>query len=118
MPGVQALGLALPGGALQVSTNLVDVDATPLHVLVERIVAEAAMRGASVDAGELVGLLPARCVVSAAEALGVRAGATSPGGAALPTPAQLAAAARAFRLDRLEADRVLEWHVQRVVGAP
>jgi glutamate formiminotransferase len=118
MPGVQALGLALPGGAVQVSTNLLDVHATPLHVLVERIVAEAAMRGASVDAGELVGLLPARCVVSAAEALGVRAGATSPGGAALPTPAQLAAAARAFRLDRLEADRVLEWHVQRVVGAP
>jgi hypothetical protein len=115
---VQALGLALPGGALQVSTNLVDVDATPLHVLVERIVAEAQMRGAAVGAGELVGLVPARCVVAAAEALGVGAGAgaAAAGLGALPGPAQLRTAARAFRLDRLDADRVLEWHVERVLG--
>ena len=35
LPGVQALGLAL-GDRVQVSTNLVDVAATPLHVIVER----------------------------------------------------------------------------------
>ena len=45
-PGVQALGLRLGGGRIQVSTNVVDLDATPPHVMVERIVAEAAARGA------------------------------------------------------------------------
>ena len=70
LPGVQALGLAL-GDRVQVSTNLVDVAATPLHVMVERIVAEAAVRGAHVGAGELVGLIPARCVLEAASAAGV-----------------------------------------------
>ena len=58
LPGVQALGLAL-GDRVQVSTNLIDVDATPLHRLVERIGAEAEARRAAVGTGELVGLVPA-----------------------------------------------------------
>jgi glutamate formiminotransferase len=114
LPGVQALGLAIGDRVVQVSTNLVDVDATPLHVLVERIVAEAAMRGAAVGAGELVGLLPARCVVAAARAVGVES--TAGGRGELLSPAALDTAARAFRLDRLALDRVLEWHVERVTA--
>ena len=51
LPGVQALGLRLGAGRIQVSTNVVDLDATPPHVMVERIVAEAAARGAEVGAG-------------------------------------------------------------------
>ena len=39
LPGVQALGLRLGAGRIQVSTNVVDLDATPPHVMVERIVA-------------------------------------------------------------------------------
>ena len=71
LPGVQALGLRLGAGRIQVSTNVVDLDATPPHVMVERIVAEAAARGAGVGEGELVGLLPARCVAAAARAEGI-----------------------------------------------
>ena len=107
LPGVQALGLAL-GDRVQVSTNLVDIDATPLHRLVERIGAEAEARGAAVGTGELVGLVPGRCVVEAARAAGVRDPADSSG---LPTVSARDAAAQAFRLDHLDADRVLEWHL-------
>jgi glutamate formiminotransferase len=110
-PGVQALGLQLDDGVVQVSTNVVATDATAPHTLVEAIVLEAARRGAVVGAGELVGLLPASAVASAAAAAGV----LGPLGAdGLPTTAALGAAARALRLEALAADRVLEWHVARL----
>ena len=94
---------------MQVSTNLVDVAATPLHVMVERIVAEASARGAHVGRGELVGLMPARCVVEAARARGVE---EAVDGWGLPARTALEAAARAFHIDRLDGDRVLEWHLR------
>jgi glutamate formiminotransferase/glutamate formiminotransferase/formiminotetrahydrofolate cyclodeaminase len=108
LPGVQALALELDGG-VQLSTNVIDLDATPPHVLVERVLEEAVARGIDVGAGELVGLIPAASVAEAAAAAGVvdRVDAGS-----LPTPAALAAAARALRLEQLEPDRVLEWHLR------
>jgi hypothetical protein len=48
-------------------------------------------------------------VVEAARAAGVRDPADSSG---LPTVSARDAAAKAFRLDRLDADRVLEWHLE------
>jgi glutamate formiminotransferase len=70
MPGVQAIGLSLPGsGRVQVSTNVIDVDRAPLHELVRRVRAEAGSHGVDVIAGELVGLVPER-VLRAAEAAG------------------------------------------------
>ena len=50
--------------------NIVDVDAAPLHLVVERVRSEAHTRGVEVGAGELVGLVPEH-VVEAAEAAGV-----------------------------------------------
>jgi glutamate formiminotransferase len=71
MPGVEAIGLHLPGsGRIQVSMNVIDVDQAPLHELVESVRAEAAARGVEVAGGELVGLVPER-VLRAAEAAGV-----------------------------------------------
>ena len=111
LPGVQALGLELDDGTVQVSTNVVDTEATAPHALVEAIVSEAARRDVRVGAGELVGLLPASVVASAAGASGV----LGPLGAdGLPTAAALGAAAQALRLEALAADRVLEWHVARL----
>jgi glutamate formiminotransferase len=107
LPGVQALGLQLRG-AVQVSTNIVDLNAPAPHVLVERIVREAEARGTAVGRGELVGLVPAASVAAAAAAAGV-ADPLAPNG--VPTADALVAAARALRLDRLEPDRVLEWHL-------
>ena len=108
LPGVQALGLRLGAGRIQVSTNVVDLDATPPHVMVERIVAEAAARGAEVGRGELVGLLPARCVAVAARAEGIENPLDDRG---VPAQPALDAAGRALRLSRLDADRVIEWHL-------
>ena len=75
MRGVQAIGLHLPGsGRAQVSMNVIDVGAAPLHEVVERVRREAAAHGVSVSGGELVGLVPERVVDAAA-----RAGAELPG---------------------------------------
>jgi glutamate formiminotransferase len=108
MPGVQAIGLRLGDGSIQVSTNVVDLEATQPHAMVDRIVAEAKARGARVGPGELVGLIPAASVASAARAAGVERALDARG---VPTVAALEAAARALRLERLDEDRVLEWHL-------
>ena len=52
----------------QVSMNVIDVDAAPLHEVVEWVQREAAIHGVSVSGGELVGLVPERVVVAAASA--------------------------------------------------
>ena len=58
LPGVQALGLSLGGGRVEVSTNVIDLDATLPHAMVARIEKEAVARGAAIGRGELVGLIP------------------------------------------------------------
>ena len=60
-------------------------------------------------AGELVGLIPAASVAQAATAAGVTEPLDASG---VPTPVALETAARALRLERLDADRVLEWHLR------
>lgn len=83
LPGVQALGLRLGrSGRAQVSMNLIDVGATPLHAVVAEVERLAAERGVAVERGELVGLMPAATAAAAAGA--------------------------ALRIDGLAADRVLE----------
>ena len=64
---MRALGLDLPSaGLVQVSMNVEDWEAAPLHDIVARIAAEAEARGAQVAGSELVGLLPAGAVAAAA----------------------------------------------------
>jgi glutamate formiminotransferase len=109
LPGVQALGLALADG-VQVSTNIIDLDATAPHELVARIVREADARGAGVGDGELVGLVTADSVAKAAAARGV---AQPLGPSGVPTQAAREAAADALRLAGLDDDRVLEWHLAK-----
>jgi glutamate formiminotransferase len=67
LPGVQALGLLMPRtGRAQVSMNLIDPAATPLHEVVSAVVRLAAERGVEVERGELVGLMPASAAAAAA----------------------------------------------------
>ena len=69
MPGVQAIGLVLPGsGRVQVSMNVIDVERAPLHDVIRRAREEAATRGVEVRGGELVGLVPASVTRAAAAA--------------------------------------------------
>jgi glutamate formiminotransferase/glutamate formiminotransferase/formiminotetrahydrofolate cyclodeaminase len=67
LPGVRALGLDLPrAGVVQVSMNIEDWVASPPHVVVGRVGAEAEARGAEVLGSELVGLMPAGAAAAAA----------------------------------------------------
>ena len=69
-PGVRALGLELPRARIvQVSMNVEDYEAAALHEIVERVTAEAEVRGAEVAGSELVGLMPAGADVAAAGAI-------------------------------------------------
>ena len=108
LPGVQALGLRLGGGRIQVSTNVIDLDATAPHVMVERIVSEAAARGAEVGRGSSSGCCPLAASRRPRGPRGSRIRSTT---AAFRRQPALDAAARALRLQRLDADRVLEWHL-------
>ena len=69
-PGVRALGLRLPrAGHVQVSLNVENWRASPLHEVVAAVEREAAARGLRVTGSELVGLLPAGAAVAAAGSL-------------------------------------------------
>jgi glutamate formiminotransferase len=67
--GVRALGLELPqAGHAQVSMNIEDWEASPLHEIVAAIEREAAALGVEVAGAELVGLMPAGAAATAAGA--------------------------------------------------
>jgi glutamate formiminotransferase len=69
-PGVRALGLELPrAGKAQVSMNVEDWEAAALHEIVATVEREAAVRGVTVEAAELVGLMPAGAAAAAAGAV-------------------------------------------------
>lgn len=69
LPGVQAIGLRLPrSDRVQVSMNVLDLERSPLHVVVREVERLAAARGLAVVGGELVGLVPERVLLAAEEA--------------------------------------------------
>ncbi len=63
---VRALGLLVQGQA-QVSMNLTDVSATPIHQAVELIRREAQRYGVGVARSELVGMIPQQALLAAAQ---------------------------------------------------
>lgn len=89
LPAVKALGLYVAGQA-QVSVNLTDYHVTPLHRVVEAVVAEATAAGVEVSHSELIGLVPQDAI--------------------------FAAAAYALRLPELAVERVLEPALLREMG--
>jgi len=63
---VRAIGWAIPEyGCAQVSMNLEDITATPVHVAFEEVRKEAGKRGVRVTGSELVGLIPLRSLLEA-----------------------------------------------------
>lgn len=63
---LRALAFALDNGHVQVSLNVTDYDAVPLHRVVEMIRALAAEDGVAIANGELIGCLPLAAVETAA----------------------------------------------------
>jgi glutamate formiminotransferase len=67
MPGIKALGIALPDrGHVQVSLNVTDVRATSLYAVFTRVVEEAQREGVAVIDSEVVGLVPAAALTATA----------------------------------------------------
>jgi glutamate formiminotransferase/formiminotetrahydrofolate cyclodeaminase len=68
LKNVRALGFSIEGGRrAQVSMNLVNTDATPIHRVLSLVESEAARHGASISGCEVVGLIPQAAVLDAAE---------------------------------------------------
>src|SRR5258705_10725692 len=66
LPGVQASGFIVDGLA-QVSMNLLDIDITSPAVVFNAIKARAEKKGVAVQKSEIVGLVPERALIGAAE---------------------------------------------------
>ena len=66
LPGVQASGFIVDGLA-QVSMNLLDIDITSPAVVLNAIKVRAEKHGVAVQKSEIVGLIPERAIVGAAE---------------------------------------------------
>ena len=65
---VRALGFSIENGRrAQVSMNLVDVEATPIHRVLALVRDEAARHGAAISGCEVVGLVPEAALIGAAE---------------------------------------------------
>ena len=101
------------GRHVQVSTNVVDTEATAPHTLVEAIVAEAADVGWRSERASSSDCCP-RLRRRALRELRVCSSRSAPTGSRRLR--LFGAAARALRLEALAADRVLEWHVARHAG--
>jgi glutamate formiminotransferase len=66
-PHVKALGFALQSrGIVQVSMNLVDFEATPLHVVQEAVRVQAENLGIGILGGEIIGFMPQKVLEQAA----------------------------------------------------
>jgi len=96
--GCKALGWYIEEyGCAQVSMNVTDIDATPLHVAFETVARAAAARGRRVTGTEIIGLVPKRVLVDAGRHFAAQEG--------LPPDASesecIAAAVHAMGLDDL-----------------
>ncbi len=66
LKGTKAIGWYIDEyGIAQVSMNITDIDATPLHVAFEEVSRAAAARGLRVTGAEIVGLVPKRVLMEA-----------------------------------------------------
>ena len=66
LPGTKAIGWYIDEyGIAQVSMNITDIDATPLHVAFDEVSRAAASRGLRVTGAEIVGLVPKRVLIDA-----------------------------------------------------
>lgn len=66
LKGCKAIGWYIDEyGIAQVSMNITDIDATPLHVAFDEVSRAAAARGLRVTGAEIVGLVPKRVLVKA-----------------------------------------------------
>ena len=75
LKGCKAIGWYIKEyGVAQVSMNVTDIDATPVHIAYEQVCRKARDRGVEVTGSELIGLLPKRVLTEAGKYYGARSG--------------------------------------------
>jgi glutamate formiminotransferase len=68
LPGVKAVGISLvERGIVQVSINITDFAASPIHVVLDKVREKAAEQGVEVLETEIYGLVPAAALLAAAK---------------------------------------------------
>ena len=98
LKGCKAIGWYIEEyGLAQVSMNITDIDATPLHVAFETVCQAAAARGRRVRGTEIIGLVPRRVLMEAGRFFRERDGLPSEA----PEAELIEAAVRAMGLDDL-----------------
>jgi glutamate formiminotransferase/formiminotetrahydrofolate cyclodeaminase len=105
-PTLKAIGWYMPEyGCTQVSTNITDMEATPLHVVFEAVKEEAAALGIAINGSELIGMVPEKAILDSGRYYAQHEG--------LSKSEYIAAAAAALGLNSVKpfipASHILEW---------
>ena len=119
LKGCKALGWYIEEyGIAQVSMNVTDIEATPLHVAFETVRRAAEARGLRVTGTEIIGLVPERVLLEAGRYFLEQAGSCPDG----PSEALVATAIRAMGLDDLRPfdprKKVIEYAMCQATGFP
>jgi glutamate formiminotransferase len=112
LAGVKAVGWTIPEfGCAQVSINVTDLDATPLHEVFDTCVERAEARGLRVTGSELVGLVPRSVLLEAGRHFLSRMGRST----GVPEPALVHTAVRSLGLNEVKPfdprERVIEYRL-------
>jgi len=113
LQGVKAVGWTIPEfGCAQVSINVTDLDATPLHVVFDTCVERATARGLRVTGSELVGLVPRSVLLDAGRHYLARMGRST----GVPESALVHTAIRSLGLSEVKPfdarERVIEYRLR------
>jgi glutamate formiminotransferase/formiminotetrahydrofolate cyclodeaminase len=114
LKGIKAVGWTIPEyGCAQVSINVTDLQATPLHVVFDTCVERADVHGLRVTGSELVGMVPRAALVDAGRHYLARMGRST----GVPEAAVVQVATRTLGLSEVKAfdpqDRVIEYRLTR-----
>jgi glutamate formiminotransferase / formiminotetrahydrofolate cyclodeaminase len=112
LPGIKAVGWTIPEfGCAQISINVTDLEATPLHVVFDTCVERAAAHGLRVTGSELVGLVPRAVLLDAGRHYLARMGRST----GVPEAALVHVATRTLGLSEVKpfvaSERVIEYRL-------
>ncbi len=112
LKGIKAVGWTIPEfGCAQISINVTDLEATPLHVVFDTCDERARAHGLRVTGSEVVGLVPRACLLDAGRHYLARMGRS----AGVPEAAVVHVAARSLGLSEVKpfvpAERVIEYRL-------
>ncbi len=115
LKGIKAVGWTIPEfGCAQVSINVTDLEATPLHVVFDTCVERATVHGLRVTGSELVGMVPRDVILAAGRHYLARMGRST----GVPEATLVHVATRTLGLSEVKAFDPRERIIEYRLGAP